>query len=517
MSRATDGVIVEWSWTGGCPPVRGNVTVTSADSQYATTYDASSSSGAVFDRPPLPSCQNRRRLTYTLVLEDDAGHPAQESVTIELTGGDCRPTATPTAASEATRTPTVSATPSRPVPTSTTAAVSPAWPVVTNEPTPKLAPAGNSPTEPPDPLGAAAAAALAVVAMGGVLGGRNGREETGGPGARPGGGSNGQARSGRGRAATSPRPKRSPEAIGDRPDLPGELAPIASLNGFWVQDELPGRFIVYQEGTTVRALRGEPWVCLPDGPVPSDESDAGENPQSSLHFQVSSDGSSLVGAMGVCWFGDDDPRWAPASVELSMSEDEGRLSGKWRDEVRGVEVPLTLSRLHHSRLTAQDFGLPAANERVFGYQVRRAYRKNGSIVAVTEEYARDPRIDDDVLRHMGVDFLSRDQAWRVAKLDFATPVGGVVQIYAGSPWNTVVVLLDTGDQLQFLHASEVYVGTGDRVEPGTVIGRTGKAGTHTIHLHVQAKNASGEYISPDWAVARARAERPVPDGEARGV
>jgi murein DD-endopeptidase MepM/ murein hydrolase activator NlpD len=65
--------------------------------------------------------------------------------------------------------------------------------------------------------------------------------------------------------------------------------------------------------------------------------------------------------------------------------------------------------------------------------------------------------------------------------------------------------LDTGDQLQFLHARSLAVQSGQQVSAGTVLGQTGATGASVIHLHVQAKNAQGDFLSPDWVVARLRA------------
>src|SRR5262249_34232840 len=108
-------------------------------------------------------------------------------------------------------------------------------------------------------------------------------------------------------------------------------------------------------------------------------------------------------------------------------------------------------------------------------------------------------------RHMGIDIVSRDEDWETVGVDFVTPIDGVVRLATSSPWNTIAVLLDTGDQLQFLHASEVYVADGASVAAGEPLGKTGNVGTSVIHLHVQAKNRWGAYVDPDWVVARARA------------
>ena len=47
-----------------------------------------------------------------------------------------------------------------------------------------------------------------------------------------------------------------------------------------------------------------------------------------------------------------------------------------------------------------------------------------------------------------------------------------------------------------LHASRIDVQEGQRVDPDTVLGMTGKPGAVAIQLHVQAKDRQGHPIDP---------------------
>lgn len=105
----------------------------------------------------------------------------------------------------------------------------------------------------------------------------------------------------------------------------------------------------------------------------------------------------------------------------------------------------------------------------------------------------------------GIDFTSTDEYGRPAHLDFEAGVSGVVT-YIGGEFNMVEVRRTDGNRIQYLHASEVYVATGQRVEPTTKLGKTGGAGRdgtyqYEVHLHVQAIDEHGSMIDPDCALA----------------
>jgi hypothetical protein len=353
------------------------------------------------------------------------------------------------------------------------------------------------------------AVAMVALAMGGLARGRAGEGAADELAMLPGGGGQGGWQAA---AAGAVGPRDLP------PDLPPDQLLPVELNGLWVQEGAPGQFVVRQSGAVIAADHGRPWVCLPTGPQAVDEGGAAGYPISRRFFEGRLDGDNLDGAIEVCWFGGgEDPVWTPATLSLTLAAGGDRLTGAWRNEAVDGDVGVTLRRVASPQLTPTEFGLPEANFRVFGYRVNRVHRKDGTIVTVPEEYVLNPETDVELLRHMGADFLSRDAAWNVVPMEFSTPVGGTIRTSPDGPWNTIAVLLDTGDELQFLHASEVRVQDGHRVEAGTVLGLTGRTGTSWIHLHVQAVSPAGEHVDPDWAIDRARqaASDPNDGGDGR--
>lgn len=207
----------------------------------------------------------------------------------------------------------------------------------------------------------------------------------------------------------------------------------------------------------------------------------------------------------------------------------------WRAKAvdsQGMESAWSEPRIFHlecpSRIEAWMFGLPEENQRTSEYDVRRVFRKDGTVVTVSDDYVFNRKTDKSIQeKHKGLDFQSRLNGIPTP-LPFKTPMGGVVSYDPNSHWNTITLTLDNGNYIQFLHASEVFVTSG-RVEPGTVLGVTGGTGVgqktvqttkgkqgkktktiqvkdpnaHPVHLHVQAKDRSGNYIDPDMAFAEA--------------
>lgn len=316
---------------------------------------------------------------------------------------------------------------------------------------------------------------------------------------KPGGGS--------GRAASALIDPREPPSDVE-PDFPDDVPPFDASDELWTQADVAGTFSLAYEDDRIRALRGGRWVCQPGGPAPAPHhlnGDATGFPESDLHFEVTRQGDAMVGEMHICWHGGDrDHYWAPAPLKLTMSSDGNHLTGTWDDHVHDQTVDVALSRITVAPLTPNDFGLPPTNLEIYGYGVKKVHRLDGTIANVAEAYIFDPETDERIVRHGGIDFTSRDESWLVDNLPFATPVGGLVHIYPDSAWNTIGLRLDTGDWLQFLHGSEIAVGTGQRVDAGTVLGKTGATGATTLHLHVQARSIDGTYVSPDRAVDRAR-------------
>jgi murein DD-endopeptidase MepM/ murein hydrolase activator NlpD len=87
----------------------------------------------------------------------------------------------------------------------------------------------------------------------------------------------------------------------------------------------------------------------------------------------------------------------------------------------------------------------------------------------------------------------------VETLPFTAGVYGEADVVENSRYNTITVTLANGNTIQFLHASRIDVVDGQRVEPNTVLGLTGNAGLGAngqIHLHVQARDANGNWINP---------------------
>ena len=113
-----------------------------------------------------------------------------------------------------------------------------------------------------------------------------------------------------------------------------------------------------------------------------------------------------------------------------------------------------------------------------------------------------PATDEKVQRHRGIDYSSEDADGNVTSLSYTAGVTGTVQIIAGSQWNTINVVLNNGNIMQYLHSSEIDVHDGQLVFPDTVMGKTGNVGLPAsagIHLHVQAKDKNGNYMNPNCA------------------
>ncbi len=149
--------------------------------------------------------------------------------------------------------------------------------------------------------------------------------------------------------------------------------------------------------------------------------------------------------------------------------------------------------------TAQDYGLPEGNTQTSTYGVTRVHHRDGRVETVSDAYPLNPETDIGMRRHKGIDYSSNDASGNPAPLDFSTPVGGTVTYDPNDPWNTVTVTTDAGDALLYRHASEVYVQTGQRVTPGTTIGKTGNTGPARlpIQLHVEATDPEGTPIDPN--------------------
>ena len=78
--------------------------------------------------------------------------------------------------------------------------------------------------------------------------------------------------------------------------------------------------------------------------------------------------------------------------------------------------------------------------------------------------------------------------------------------------------LQDGSVIQYLHTTASHVKVGDVVSPDTLLGVTGRRGARDIHLHIQAKDASDNYISPDLAfhVGQRKLSSPIKPAEDAG-
>jgi len=159
----------------------------------------------------------------------------------------------------------------------------------------------------------------------------------------------------------------------------------------------------------------------------------------------------------------------------------------------------------HTMDAIKTFGLPVGNKKTSDYNVMRVYLKNGQVLTVPpggDPYSMYPGQVVQVRTHQGVDFSSHDSSGKVTPVPFKAGVYGTVDVVPGSKWNTVTVTTSDGSRLQYLHASSIFVSTGDRVTPDTIIGMTGDTSPTrvAIHLHVQAKDSSGKAIDPQIVI-----------------
>jgi hypothetical protein len=283
-----------------------------------------------------------------------------------------------------------------------------------------------------------------------------------------------------------------PSLAGDGPDFSEDFPSEHNLNGLW---EDGGREIrITQSGNAVTALYLEPAICdFADGSGGTSETD--------LDFDGMIDGDKVTGDIIVCRYGFDDGSngHVPTTFEMTINEDDTEMTGTWYDNVDDRDVPLTVTRLGCLDKSADDYGLPAGNVVNSEYNANRVYRKDGSVQTVPDDYVLNPETDDEVRRHRGVDYSSMDENGTITEVEFTAGVSGVATVVAGSAWNTINVTLPNGNVIQYLHASEIHVTNGQQVSPGTVLGKTGDTGANAIHLHVQAKDANGNYINPSCA------------------
>jgi hypothetical protein len=222
-------------------------------------------------------------------------------------------------------------------------------------------------------------------------------------------------------------------------------------------------------------------------------------------LQATLSGASLTGTATTC------TRQGPSTVaaQFTVNLNGTSITGSWGSGV-GVDLPesFTYQPCGATR-TAAAYGL-ADNGISSPWHERRLYTKaSGSTVwhwvrtlGADEAYVPGP--NEKVAPHDGIDYRSWNDAGLPAPEPFVAPFDGTVTV-AGGKYNTIVLKLDDGNQLQFLHASRVDVKDGP-VKAGTQLGLTGNTAPYPIgiHLHVQARDARGHPINPDctgWHIA----------------
>lgn len=318
----------------------------------------------------------------------------------------------------------------------------------------------------------------------------------------------------------------------DGPDFPEEPEPPMpcpngedceeptqhDLNGLWL--DFNGRATrIHHEGDQVIASYVEPYEC-------DHQDGTGQISETNHNFDAVISGDILTGQTSVCRSGDcyDDDRIPPflgaktlqangdggscvrglllADMTLQVNEDNTELSGAWFNILTESDVDFGLSRVLCVERSAQEFGLSEGNVVTSEYNALRVYRKDGTIQTVPEDYVLNPETDDFLRYHRGIDYSSNNQDGLSLHQPFAAGVSGTVEVLEGSQWNTINVHLPNGNVVQYLHASVIYVMTGDQVTSTTLLGETGNAGLGpggAIHLHVQARDAEGNYIDPNCA------------------
>lgn len=102
--------------------------------------------------------------------------------------------------------------------------------------------------------------------------------------------------------------------------------------------------------------------------------------------------------------------------------------------------------------------------------------------------------------HPGIDFSSRKPGDRdPSPLPFRAGFNGTIVLYPRSTTNTIGLVLDNGNTVQFLHSSQILVKAGQRVSADDTLGVTGRIGADAIHLHVQARDKYGNIMDPTIA------------------
>jgi hypothetical protein len=149
---------------------------------------------------------------------------------------------------------------------------------------------------------------------------------------------------------------------------------------------------------------------------------------------------------------------------------------------------------------AASFGLPENNVVTADYGEERVYDKNGKFKCAITIAGCTKGPTDTIEKHKGIDFSTRTLNGNPAALPFKSGFSGKVVLVPGSSYNTIGVELPNNYIVQYLHASEILVKSGQYVTPDTILGKSGDTSPDgedvPIHLHIQVINPKSNKVDP---------------------
>src|SRR4030088_1116048 len=100
--------------------------------------------------------------------------------------------------------------------------------------------------------------------------------------------------------------------------------------------------------------------------------------------------------------------------------------------------------------------------------------------------------------HVGVDmnYIGGQSGINLTHPDVYSPVSGTVTQAGGGRYNTISITDMNGNSHQILHTQDQYVGVGQQVFAGDLIGTMGKTGTKDQHVHYQMYDSAGNLVNP---------------------
>ena len=73
--------------------------------------------------------------------------------------------------------------------------------------------------------------------------------------------------------------------------------------------------------------------------------------------------------------------------------------------------------------------------------------------------------------------------------------------YSTSAGNMITIQTETGWKVTFMHMDSRVISQGEKVKQGQLVGYSGNTGNSTgPHLHLEVKNAEGEYVNPIFII-----------------